>query len=71
MAFHPARAAARIGGNFGVSFFGPLVAGNVAESLYHIGLQFEQTLTIALIASLFQTGLAVSKEVQSYGEKRN
>lgn len=67
MALDAKKSTARILGNFGVSFFGPLVAGGVAESILHVGLTFNETLFIAAIASLFQTGLAVSKEVQHYG----
>lgn len=70
MAFQFKRAAARIGGNFGVSFFGPLIAGNVASSIFDNALTFEQTIIIALLASTFQTGLAISKEAQAYGERK-
>lgn len=70
MVFSLRRALARIFGNFGVSFFGPLLAGNAAESIYNLGMTFEQTIIIALVASTFQTGLAVSKEAQAYGSKR-
>ena len=59
---------ARILGNWGVSFFGPLVGGNIAETYYNIGLTFEQTVVIALLASLFATGLVISREVKAYGE---
>ncbi len=70
MVFNAKRSAARIIGNFGVSFFGPLVGGNVAETLFNVGLTFEQILVIALVASTFQTGLAISKEAQHYGYKK-
>ena len=70
MAFKAKRALARILGNFGVSFFGPLVGGNVANSLFEVGLSFEQTVIIAAVASMFQTGLAISKEAQAYGERK-
>lgn len=69
MVFKPKRALARILGNFGVGFFGPLIASNAAESIYSIGITFEQSLIIAVLAATFQTGLALSKEVQSYGQK--
>jgi len=61
---------ARIIGNWGMSFFGPLVSGNVAETIFNInGLTFEITIFIALLGSLFQTGFAISQEVQAYGTK--
>jgi len=63
------RAIARIGGNFGVSFFSPLVSGNVADTLFDIGMTFEQTLIIALISSLFVTGLTISRELEKFGKK--
>jgi hypothetical protein len=70
MVFNAKKSAARILGNFGVSFFGPLVGGGVAESIFDVGLTFEQTLVIALVASTFQTGLTISKEAQHYGYKK-
>ncbi len=70
MAYNAKKAAARILGNFGVSFFGPLVGTNIADSLFNVGITFEQTIMIALIASLFQTGLAISKEAQHYGYQK-
>jgi hypothetical protein len=70
MAFNAKKSAARITGNLGVSFFGPLVGGGVAESIFDVGLTFEQTLIIAIVASMFQTGLVISKEVQHYGYKK-
>ena len=57
----------RIGGNFGISFFSPLVGGNVAESIYDIGLTFEMSLVIAFISALFVTGLSISKEAAEWG----
>jgi len=70
---HPFRAkqfALRIIGNWGGSFFGPLVGGNVANSLFDVELSFENTLIIALVASIFQTGLVLSREAKYYGEKK-
>jgi len=63
------RIAARIGGNWGISFFGPLTSTSVAESFYDIGLTFEQTLFISLLSSVFVTGLVISRELQRYGQK--
>ncbi len=70
---HPFRAKQfllRIVGNWGGSFFGPLVGGNVANSLFDVDLSFENTLIIALVASIFQTGLVLSREAKYYGEKQ-
>lgn len=61
---------ARIMGNFGVSFFSPLVSGNIAETVFNMGLTFEQTLIIALISSVFVTGLTVSRELEKFGKSR-
>ena len=58
----------RIGGNFGISFFSPLVGGNVAESIYDIGLTFEMTIVIALVSAIFVTGLSISKEAAEWGK---
>jgi len=62
--------AARIFGNFGVSFFSPLVSGNIAETVFDMGLTFEQTLIISLISSVFVTGLTISRELEKYGKSR-
>ena len=62
--------AARIFGNFGVSFFSPLVSGNIAETVFDMGLTFEQMLVIALISSVFVTGLTISRELEKYGKSR-
>ena len=61
---------ARIGGNFGVSFFGPLVGGNVANSIFPKCITFDQTLIISIIAACFVTGFALSKEAASFGETK-
>jgi len=58
----------RIAGNFGISFFSPLVGGNVAESIYDIGLTFEMSIVIAFISALFVTGLSISKEASEWGK---
>jgi len=60
----------RLIGNWGASFFGPLVSSNVAETLYDIGLTFENTLVIAGISSIFVTGLVLSREAEKYGRSR-
>ena len=64
------KACARIFGNFGVSFFSPLVSGNIAETVFDIGLTLEQTIIIALISSVFVTGLTISREMEKYGKSR-
>ncbi len=70
---HPFRAkqfALRIIGNWGGAFFGPLVGGNIADSLFNIDITFTESLLIALVASIFQTGLVLSREAKYYGEKQ-
>ena len=64
------KACARILGNFGVSFFSPLVSGNIAETIFDMGLTLEQTIIIALISSVFVTGLTISREMEKYGKSR-
>lgn len=64
------RELARILGNFGISFFSPLVSGNVAQTVFNIDMTFKQVLIIALIAATFTTGLSISKEAMEYGRKR-
>ena len=59
----------RILGNLGVSFFTPLVSGNIAESIFDIGLSFQDTIVVAFIAALFTVGLMLSTEVKKFGEK--
>ncbi len=60
----------RLIGNWGASFFGPLVSSNVAETIYDIGLTFENTLVIAGVSSIFVTGLVLSREAERYGRSR-
>lgn len=60
---------AKFVGNWGVAFFGPLVGGNAAETLYDVGLSFEQTIVIALLSSLLVTGLFISRELEKYAKK--
>ena len=60
----------RMIGNWGLSFFGPLGSANVAETYYDIGLDFEQTVFIAFLASIIQTGYVISLEAKRLGEKR-
>jgi len=60
----------RLLGNWGVSFFGPLVSSNIAETIYGIGLTFEQTLVIAGVSSIFVTGLVLSREAERLGKRK-
>ena len=60
----------RVLGNFGISFFGPLTGTTVADSLYDINLTFEQQLVIAAVASMFVTGLVLSREAERYGKRK-
>ena len=64
------KACARIFGNFGVSFFSPLVSGNIAVTIFDLGLTFEQTIIIASLSSVFVTGLTISRELEKYGKSR-
>jgi hypothetical protein len=61
------RVIARIAGNFGISFFSPLISGNLAEQVFEIGIDFQATLLIAGLSSLIVTGLAMSKELRDWG----
>ncbi len=60
----------RLIGNWGASFFGPLVSSSVANSIYDMGLTFENTLVIAGVSSIFVTGLVLSREAERYGRSR-
>lgn len=61
------RVIARIAGNFGISFFSPLISGNLAEQVFEIGIDFQATLLIAGLSSFIVTGLALSKELRDWG----
>ena len=68
----PKRIIARVVGNFGVSFFSPLISGNIAEQIFEMGISFEDTLIIAGLSSIFVTGYTMSKELRDWGrEKRS
>jgi len=64
------RIVARIAGNFGISFFSPLISGNLAEQIFEIGINFQDTLLIAGFSSLIVTGLAMSKELRDWGRSK-
>ena len=64
------RIVARIAGNFGISFFSPLISGNLAEQIFEIGINFQDTLLIAGFSSLIVTGLAMSKELRDWGRTK-
>jgi len=62
---------ARIGGNFGVAFFGPLVGSGVAQTYFQSQIVFEEALLVAFIAAALTTGLSVSYELRKYGERQS
>jgi|SaaInlV_130m_DNA_2_1039683.scaffolds.fasta_scaffold11441_4 hypothetical protein len=64
------RVIARLLGNFGISFFSPLVSGNIAVTMFDIGISFNDTLIIAGLSAIFVTGLAMSKELRDWGRSK-
>ncbi|MDC3257215.1 hypothetical protein OAU44_00405 [bacterium] len=66
----PRRILARVAGNFGISFFSPLISGNLAEQIFEMGISFEDTLIIAGLSSIFVTGYTMSKELRDWGRER-
>ena len=64
------RVVARLLGNFGISFFSPLVSGNIAETMFEIGISFQDTLIIAGLSARCVTGLAMSKELRDWGRSK-
>lgn len=60
----------RIIGNWGVSFFSPLISINLSSSYYGAPLEFSQTIVISLLSSLFVTGLSLSRELEKYGRTK-
>ena len=67
---HRFKGVSRIMGNWGISFFSPLVSLNVAQSYFSIPISFEQTIIISFLSSLFVTGLSVSRELEKYGRAK-
>ena len=61
---------ASIGGNFGVAFFSPLIGGNVADTVFNVEFTLNQILVVSLLAALFTSGLAVSREAVDYGKSK-
>jgi len=58
----------RVFGNLGAAFFGPLTGGTVANSIYNLGMTFEQQLVISAVSAIFVTGLVLSREAErKYG----
>lgn len=57
-------------GNFGVSFFSPLVAGNIADSLFDLGVELDKILVISAVSALFITMLSVSKEASEWKKSK-
>ena len=66
----PRRVLARVVGNFGISFFSPLISGNLAEQIFEMGISFEDTLIIAGLSSIFVTGYTMSKELRDWGREK-
>jgi len=64
------RVVARLLGNFGISFFSPLVSGNIAVTMFDIAISFNDTLIIAGLSAIFVTGLAMSKELRDWGRSK-
>lgn len=64
------KAIARIFGNFGVSFFSPVLATNAADNIFDLNMTFEQSLIISFISAMFVTALTISREVEKYGKRR-
>lgn len=65
------KALARIFGNFGVAFFSPLIGGNVADTVFNVDFTLNQILVVSLLAAVFTSGLAVSREAVEYGKSKN
>ncbi len=61
---------ARLIGNFGISFFSPLISGNLAEQIFEMGISFEDTVIIAGLSSIFVTGYTMSKELRDWGRTK-
>ena len=57
-------------GNFGVSFLSPLVAGNIANSIFNMVTDLNKILVISAISALFITMLSVSKEAAEWKKKK-
>ena len=66
----PRRVLARVIGNFGISFFSPLISGNLAEQIFGMGISFEDTLIIAGLSSIFVTGYTMSRELRDWGRQK-
>lgn len=67
---HKMKTLMRVLGNWGMSFFSPLVSINLAQSFFNVPLEFKQTIIISLLSSLFVTGLAISRELEKYGSSK-
>lgn len=68
MELHFKKSIARMVGNFGVSFFSPLVGTNAAELVFNVGFTMEMAVIIAFFSALFITGLSISKEAVEWGK---
>lgn len=60
----------RVVGNFGISFFTPLVGINLSNSIIQNPDVFTITILQALLTASIYTGLSVSKEVKDWSESK-
>jgi len=60
--FNRKKSVARIVGNWGITFFGPLIGVQLI-----LGPELWQTLLVSAISSSFATGLTMSHELVKYG----
>lgn len=59
-------------GNFGVSFFTPLMGGTIADNIYPlIDLTVWQSVTVAFWSAVIYTGLAISREASVWRGKKS
>jgi hypothetical protein len=62
---------ARVIGNFGMSFFIPLMGSSFAQSYFSNRVDFYESISVGVISASVVTGLAISKELLKYGSKRS
>lgn len=60
----------RVAGNFGISFFTPLIGINLSNSIFQNPDVFTITILQALLSAAIYTGLSVSKEVKDWSESK-
>ena len=59
----------RVGANFGISFFTPLIGINLSNSIFQTNDLFLVTILQAFLSALIYTGLSVSREVSDWSKK--